>query len=65
MNHKPRTEERQIIQWANEPQVMNRRKTDNTMVKWKNENTMICKTLHRNWKIDQYEPHKGVNLGTP
>jgi hypothetical protein len=26
--------ERQIIQWSNEPQVMNKRKTDNTMVKW-------------------------------
>jgi preprotein translocase subunit SecE len=31
MNHKPCTEEREIIQWPNEPQAMNRRKTDNTM----------------------------------
>jgi hypothetical protein len=30
---KPRIEERQKIQWANEPQAMNRRKTDNTMAK--------------------------------
>jgi hypothetical protein len=34
MNHKSWTEERQIIQWPNEPQVTNRRKTDNTMAKW-------------------------------
>jgi hypothetical protein len=34
MNHKSWTEQRQIIQLANEPQVMNRRKTDNTMAKW-------------------------------
>jgi hypothetical protein len=34
MNHKSWTEERQIIQWSNEPQVMNRIKTDNTMAKW-------------------------------
>jgi hypothetical protein len=31
MNHKPCTEERQIIQWPNEPQAMHWRKTDNTM----------------------------------
>jgi hypothetical protein len=30
MNHKPCAEERQIIQWPNEPQAMHRRKTDNT-----------------------------------
>jgi hypothetical protein len=34
MNHKPRIEERQKIQWANEKQAMNIRKTDNTMAKW-------------------------------
>jgi hypothetical protein len=34
MNHKSWIEERQIIQWSNELQVINRRKTDNTMVKW-------------------------------
>ena len=34
MNHKSWIEERHIIQWPNEPQVMNRRKTDNTMAKW-------------------------------
>jgi hypothetical protein len=34
MNHKPWIEERQIIQLPNEPQGMNRRKTDNTMAKW-------------------------------
>jgi hypothetical protein len=34
MNHKSRIEERQKIQWANEQQAMNRRKTDNTMAKW-------------------------------
>jgi hypothetical protein len=47
MNHKPCTEERQIIQWPDEPQVMNRRKTDNTignepqvMNRRKTDNTM-------------------------
>ena len=34
MNHKSWIEERQILQWSNEPQAMNRRKTDNTMAKW-------------------------------
>jgi hypothetical protein len=34
MNHKSWIEERQIIQWPNEPQVMNRIKRDNTMAKW-------------------------------
>jgi hypothetical protein len=28
------SKEQQIMQWPNEPQVMNIRKTDNTMVKW-------------------------------
>ena len=34
MNHKSWTEERQIIQWSNEPQATSRRKTENTMAKW-------------------------------
>jgi hypothetical protein len=33
MNHKSCAEERQILQWPNEPQAMHRRKTDNTMAK--------------------------------
>jgi hypothetical protein len=43
MNHKSWMEERQIIQWLNEPQVMNRRKTDNAMAKWT--------TSHEHWFI--------------
>jgi hypothetical protein len=34
MNHKSWIEERQIIQWLNEPQATNRIKTDNAMAKW-------------------------------
>ena len=34
MNYKLRVEETQKMQRPNEPQVMNIRKTDNTMAKW-------------------------------
>jgi len=39
--------------------AVNRRRTDNIMVKIKitQEQTMIYKTLHRKLKIEQHEPH--------
>jgi hypothetical protein len=32
-------------------------------IQWATGQTMICKTLHRKLKIEQYEPQSGVNSG--
>jgi hypothetical protein len=50
MNHNSWIEEREIMQWPNEPQFMNRIKTDNAVAKWTTSHVCLS-SIHDFWFI--------------